>query len=274
MPALQQLWDAQLTPCTGNPLAHDLLGPARAHGEQVAMIWRGQQVVGCVGWVTLGIAEYGCAYASPLVAADMEAASALIAFVSEKVRAAGAQRLRGSVRAGEMAKRDGLQQAGFKPLFEFVNFSRALPFAEPVGLPDGLQIVRIGNPDWGELHRCYAESFSGVPNSPIPDLETMREEWAAANQDASLILMDAHGKYQAFILVDGCTVEAVGVLGQWRGRGLAEKLYHLAAMELAAKEQPEMRALVASSNAASMRLHQKLGFTEYAPRWTVYELHL
>ncbi|MEO6918098.1 MAG: GNAT family N-acetyltransferase [Collimonas sp.] len=274
LPELQDLWDFQSRPYSGSPLSHDLVALARAHGQNVAIAWRGERPVGCVGWVTLGIAEDGCGYGSPLVAADLEAASALIDIVSERVRAAGAQRLRISLRAGETAKRDGLRQAGFQPLFEFVNFSRGLPFSAAPALPDGLRRIRLDDIDWGELHRCFAESFSGVPNSPIPDMENMREEWVAADQDASVVLADDSGRYQAFILIDGRTVEAVGVRDQWRSKGLAETLYQLAAHALASKQVIEMRALVAATNAASMRLHLKLGFTEYAPRWIVHELRL
>jgi ribosomal protein S18 acetylase RimI-like enzyme len=274
LPLLQDLWNRQLAPHMVHTLAHDLQSPGRAHGQNVAMIWRAEQVAGCVAWVTLGIAEDGCAYGSPLIAADVEVATALIGIVSEEVRAAGAQRLRISVRAGENAKREGLQRAGFGALFEFVNFSHALPLAAAPGLPAGLHAVASDAIDWDKLHACYAETFAGVPNSPIPAVAALREEWLAANPQASLVLADASGEYQAFALVDGCSVEGVGVRHGWRGRGLAEQLYQLAAAQLAAQGKTEIQALVAAGNAASMRLHQKLGFSEYAPRWTVYELRL
>ena len=272
LPMLQDLWNRQLAPHLVHTLAHDLQSPARAHGQNVVMIWRAEQVAGCVGWVTLGIAADGCAYASPLIAADVEVATALIEIVSEEVRAAGAQRLRVSVRAGEDAKREGLRRAGFSALFEFANFSRTLPLAAPADLPPGLHAVAGDAIDWSKLHACYAETFAGVPNSPVPEQAALREEWLAANPRASLILADADGAYQAFVLIDGCSVEGVGVRLAWRGRGLAETLYQLAAAQLQAQNEPEMRALVAASNGASMRLHQKLGFSEYAPRWSVYEL--
>lgn len=272
LPMLQDLWNRQLAPHLVHTLAHDLQSPARAHGQNVVMIWRAEQVAGCAAWVTLGIAADGCAYGSPLIAADVEVATALIDILSEEVRAAGAQRLRISVRAGESAKREGLQRAGFSALFEFVNFSRALPLAVAADLPAGLQAVSRDAIDWGKLHACYAETFAGVPNSPIPEQAALREEWLAANPQASLILADADGQYQAFVMVDGCSVEGVGVRHAWRGRGLAEQLYRLAAAQLQSQNETEIRALVAAGNAASMRLHQKLGFSEYEPRWTVYEL--
>jgi ribosomal protein S18 acetylase RimI-like enzyme len=272
LPLLQDLWNRQLAPHVVHTLAHDLQSPARAHGQNVVMIWRAEQVAGCVAWVTLGIAADGCAYGSPLIAADVEVATALINIVSEEVRAAGAQRLRISVRAGETAKRDGLRRAGFSALFDFVNFSHTLPLTAAPDLPAGLQAVGKDAIDWRKLHACYAETFAGVPNSPIPEQEALREEWLTANQQASLILADADGQYQAFALVDGCSVEGVGVRHAWRGKGLAETLYRLVAAQLASQNETEIRARVAASNGASMRLHQKLGFNEYAPRWTVYEV--
>ena len=272
LPALQLLRSAQLAPHPCMPLAQELQDAARGHGKNAALAWRGEQPVGCAGWVTLGIAEDGCAYGSPVFAADLEVAAVLIAFVRKKAMAAGARRLRISTRVGESAKLAGLRQAGFIPLFEFVNFARMLPFTGTMALPVGLHRVGAGAIDWGKLHQCHADTFSGVPNSPIPDEATLREQWEAADMRASPIVVDDAGEYQAFALVTDSAVDAVGVLKKRRVKGLAATLYHLAAIELAAQGKTEMSALVAATNAASMRLHQKLGFTEAAPRWMVHEL--
>ena len=69
-------------------------------------------------------------------------------------------------------------------------------------------------------------------------------------------------------------MDAVGVRSGWRGRNVAAALYRIAAAKLAANGCGELRALVAGSNVASMRLHQKLGFSEAEARWTVYEITL
>ena len=99
----------------------------------------------------------------------------------------------------------------------------------------------------------------------------MRAEWAMADKNASFILVDQTGEYQAFLMINGASVDSVGVRNVWRGKELAGKLYSLASRELASQGKTEMRAMVASINTASMRLHQKLGFTEYTQRLTVHE---
>ncbi|MGQ0710493.1 MAG: GNAT family N-acetyltransferase [Rhodoferax sp.] len=139
-------------------------------------------------------------------------------------------------------------------------------------LPKGLYRVPLGAIDWTELRQCHAQAFAGVPNSPIPDEATLQDKWAPADPRASLIVADAAGTYQAFALVTGSVIELVGVRTGWRGQGLAAALYHRVATELVAQGTWELRARVASVNAASMRLHAKLGFDETAPRWMVHEL--
>jgi hypothetical protein len=276
LPKLQELWNAQLAPHTCRTLAHEMQDLARGYGRNTVLAWRGEEPTGCAGWVTLGIAQDGCAYGAPVVAADVETASTLIGIVCREVRAAAADRLRISTRVGEDPKLDALRQAGFKPMFEFVHFSRSLPFTEaPPALPYGLRLVHMSEIDWNRLRRCYAESFAGVPNAPIPDEDTLQAEWSLADNKASLILADEAGEYQAFMLVNDAKVDSMAVCNGWRGKDVPAKLYHLASIELLAQGKTEMQVTkVASINAASMRTHQKLGFTECAPRWTVHELAL
>ncbi|WP_211455119.1 GNAT family N-acetyltransferase [Collimonas antrihumi] len=274
IPALQFLQDQQLPPQVRARLDHDLQDSARGHGRQAILAWRGDVVAGCAGWVTLGIAADGCAYGSPVVAADVEVAESLIMAVSEKVRSSGARRLRISAHASEFAKHEALKAAGFTPLFEFASFALRLPLANPSELPAGLHAVHFDQIDWSQMRACYAETFADVPNSPVPEINVIREEWSEGDRQAGRILADETGEYQAFSLICGNSVEAVGVRSGWRGRNLAATLYHIAAAALTARGCSEMRALVASTNMASMRLHQKLGFSEIATRRTVYEIGL
>ncbi len=184
LPALQALWNAQLAPHPADSLAQELQDGARAQGRQSVIAWRAGVPVGCAGWVTLGVANDGCAYGSPLVAADADAAFGLTGYIREQVAGHGADRLRITVRAGERAKADALRVAGFVPLFEFVNFNHPLPIKGPLGLPAGLHSVSPSLIDWNALLALDLLTFSGVPNAPPPDIGGLQDEWAAADPEA------------------------------------------------------------------------------------------
>lgn len=267
VPLLQRLWDKQLAPHGAGVLAMELRDAARGHGAQTVVARRAGQIAGVAGWVTLGVPQDGCAYGAPLVAVDQEVAQCLVDAVRDKV---DGERLRISCYRGEPHKRAALLASGFTPLFEFVRFARALPLPE-APLPRGLHVLSPGSFDWPRLQRCYAEVFANVPNAPVPDVDTMKEEWLEGDADATLALVDETGEYQGFVMVAGDEVEALGVRGAWRGRGVADALYAMVSRALAAQGREELRTLVASVNTASMRLHERLGFSEYAPRTEVFE---
>lgn len=274
LPELQALWQRQMAPLPVDDLAHGLLDAAREHGRHALMAWRDGHVVGAAGWVTFGIAVDGCGYGSPLVAADGETARVLIDAVLAALAAAGAARARIAACAGEVAKHEALRAGGFGALFEFVHFVLPLPMAAGVALPPALHCVPAGHIDWSRLRACYAETFAGVANSPVPDAAVLREEWSVADWQASRVLADAAGEYQAFVVVCGDGVDAVGVRSGWRGHHVAQGLYAQAAAVLACRGVAEMAALVASDNAPSLRFHHALGCHEAAPRRTVYEIAL
>jgi GNAT superfamily N-acetyltransferase len=273
--ALQSLWDRQLAPHAAPDLTHDLQDAAHGHGAQVAVAWHGDAPAGCVGWVTLGIPENGCAYAAPLVAADIDVALRLVDLAIERTRTAGAQRLRVSTRAGEDAKLAALRERLFQPQFEFASFAHSLPLPDAGPWPEGLHPVQVRDIDWSSLHRCTAEAMAGVPNTVAGDANTVREDWQRADPESSLVLADTENEYQAFLLMVDNKIDTVGVRQAWRGRNLPAKLYRHASELLRLRGHTDIRVpLVASINAASMRLHQKLGFTECMPRMTVHELTL
>ncbi|GAB3267373.1 GNAT family N-acetyltransferase [Chitinimonas naiadis] len=256
----------------GDPLS--LADAARGHGRQACSAWLGETALGYAAWVLLGVEQDGCAYGSPLLATDIRAASLLIATVRQAARDAGASRLRISARLPEQAKRQALEAAGFTSLFDFVHLQIALPLAGQSGLPAGLHSVPVDQIDWSRMQACYAETFAHVPNAPVPDVATMQAEWLEADWQSSCVLADPVGEYQAFLLITEGEVDAVGVCEAWRGHDLAAILYRRAGPSLLAQGHAVLRAMVASTNRASMRLHEKLGFSERMPSWTVYERHL
>ncbi|HSW06405.1 GNAT family N-acetyltransferase [Aquabacterium sp.] len=275
LPALQAISDATAASRPPMALRTLLTDAARGGGRQVVVAWQESRPVGCLAWVSLGIAEDGRLYGSPLIAPDAEVAAALIERLVIEGHTLGASHLRVSTWAGDEGKAQALAALGFECLFEWVNFGRPLPL--PVAPPQASAISRCSTVDferidWAQAARLSAECFRDVPNSPAVTAEILAADWAEADRDASCLLQDDAGAYAAYIVVqhDG-TVDAVGVQAAWRGQGLTDTLYARAAAALVAKGVMQMSALVASTNTASMRLHQRLGFTETVPRGAVWE---
>jgi len=278
IPALQALSDELSGGRSAMDLRAALTDGARGGGSQAAVAWQGDRPVGCVGWVALGIEEDGRLYGSPLVAQDAGVARRLIDLLDGVGRELRATHLRVSKWEGEAGKAKALADAGFVRLFEWVTFSRepgaqdAPPAAFP---PHGLHAVPPDRIDWERAAQLYADCFREVPNAPCVGTDILAAEWRGADWVSSRLLQDAQGRYVAFLIVQAeGQVEAIGVDAAWRGRGLADALYRHALSSLALQHVPRMTALVASSNAASMRLHQRLGFGESQPRGAVWEREL
>lgn len=275
LPALQALYAAQHAPAPVPDLAGELGDAARGHGRQAVLAWRGRQPVGCAGWVGFSIARDGLCFGAPVLAADREVAEALLAHLQAQARHLGARRLRISAWTGEHAKRAALAAAGFVHQFEWMQFALATAGTSPVDFAArGWRRVPLADVDWPQLAALYATTFREVPNAPLPDLASLQAEWQEADWDAGCVLADTSGRYRAFCLIDAGAVEAVGVDPALRGQGIAALLYQHAGHSLARRGSAELSALVASSNSASLRLHQKLGFHEAQPRGAVYELTL
>ncbi|MBV8659888.1 MAG: GNAT family N-acetyltransferase [Burkholderiales bacterium] len=273
LPALQAIADRIFAPWPAPRLAQDLTDLARARGDQVVVACRDGQPIGCAGWVTLGIAQSGCLYGAPVISDDTAALDALIAYLITTASQLGASQLSIGCRAGEDAKRTVLASFGFTQSFEWLHFAKQTAETEAADFARlGLQTVPIDDLDWSAVHSLYAETFQNVPNAPIPSVEAMKAEWIPCNWDAGCVLADASGRYRAFMLIDGDEVSAVGIDPSLRGQGIADQLYRRAGFALHGAGTGTLRALVASSNHASVRLHQRFGFTEEKPRGEVLVL--
>lgn len=263
------------------PSAEDLRGQlfdaARDRGRRVVVAARGGAVAGCAGWVE---APPWC-YGAPVLAADGEVAAALVAHVVARARGF-AERIRISAAADEPAKHAALRGAGFAPVFDFVTYARR------VGPGDGavaaLPWRRIGwaDLDVERLRDVENDTFAGVPNAPPMSADELAEALASprCDRDATAAWADDAGAYVAFAQLSRdadergrfASVDAVGVRAALRGRGVAAALIDDVIARVAG-EVAEVRALIASTNAASIALHAGRGFAERARR-TVYEAAL
>jgi phosphinothricin acetyltransferase len=226
-------------------------------------------VVGSVSWIVGGEASF----LAPLVAARRDVAAALIDAGLAEVIALGAAWTRVSSGTSPAPRTDAIVDAGFAPVFDFVDVVR--PTAR-VDVPDvaGIQLVPAHDVDRDRLLALYNETFEGIPNA----LPMTRSGLDAQLADPGLfaagtgVAVDGDGTLAGFVLaLDDRTsaghfahVDSVGVRETARGRGIGRALLLRMIDAAAAAGIPEAYAAIASTNIASLGLHDRLGFVE---RW-------
>ncbi|HNX30103.1 MAG TPA: GNAT family N-acetyltransferase [Holophaga sp.] len=264
---------ARLFPASGDPasLWRDLNDSARGRGSQV-VVAVDDAPRGVAGWVGLGVAAQGILYGAPVLAASEAAARLLLGHLAERARALGARQLRVSRFPGEAAKETALLDLGFAPLLDMIQVARASRGLPEVPVPAFLGRVPFEEIDWDRFARVFNTCFAGVPNAPPVDGAAKREAWEGLDREASQVWRDSPGRYAAWIGVcpDG-HVDEVGVDESLRGRRIAAALYRLAGESAASRGVASLSALLASTNPATLRLHERLGFRE-AGRRTVFAL--
>lgn len=248
-------------------LARDLRDGARGGGRQAVIALEGGTPAGVAGWVALGVETEGIVYGSPVLARTEPSATALLDHLAMEARALGARQLRVSLLEREEPKATALARSGFRPLLDMISVERPSDGLPVAPLPPELRFVPVERMDWDRFAEVYNRVFAEVPNAPPVDGAAKREEWEHADREASGLWEDAWGHYVAWIAVhpDG-DVDEVGVDASFRGRGVAPALYRRAGEAMARAGVPRLRALLASTNTATLRLHAKLGFQEYARR--------
>lgn len=250
--------------------------PARGRGAHVAVAEVDGAPAGVAAWVDIG-ADAGEFYGSPVLAAGAEVAAALIARVMDEGRAAGAAWVRISAWPEESTKRAALEAAGFRPVESMLTLDRVPPAGAAVPpLPDGLSPVaddRFDPAAFAELHNL---AFADVPQAPAIDAAIAAHTWRAddVRTELSELWQDADGTFQGFIIVtvDGEVAE-VAVRPSAQGRGVGGRLLDRALAGAAALAMPRIHALIAASNASSLALHRRRGFTE-RERLTVFQREL
>lgn len=255
-------------------LRRDLRDGARGHGRQAVIALEHGKPAGVAGWVALGVETEGIVYGSPVLARTEPSAMALLDRLAAEARALDAHQFRVTLLPKEEAKKIALGRSGFHPLLDMITVERPSTGLPEAALPPELTYVPAEHMDWGRFAEVYNRVFAEVPNAPPVDGASKREEWGHADREASGLWEDAAGRYVAWIAVhpDG-DVDEVGVDASLRGRGVAPALYHRAGEAMARSGVPRLRAMLASTNTATLRLHAKLGFQESARR-TVFALDL
>jgi ribosomal protein S18 acetylase RimI-like enzyme len=248
-------------------LEAQLWDPNHGHGRQVMVAVDEGTIAGVAGWVEVGREFFG----SPVLARDDRATSLFVDELIARARTAGAARIRIGCADSEDYKRAVLVARGFSVQLHFVTLSCA---AEPRDAtpPAGLVRVPLATVAPEVLRDVHDASMLEIDNSGPMSLDDARHQQARAWPDGSGVWFDGDRPAGFMIVIRDCepidhaVIDQVGVAPSWRRRGIARALVDRA-IDLAGRAGvPEVRALIASSNRASLALHVAAGLREISRR--------
>jgi ribosomal protein S18 acetylase RimI-like enzyme len=242
-----------------------LTSDALGGGAHARVAERGGAVVGVVAFVRAA----PWLYIWPLAADDEEAAGALLDAAVAAGRGPGIERARVSTRSGEPHKRAAIVARGLERSIDFLDMRRApAPIDAPVGRT--AEPRRGAAIDRATTHELHDRTFSEIANtSPMTDADfAALLDGPRAWPSATSAWHDADGRCVGFVIGlrhdDHGVVEAIGVDPAWRGKGLARAMLADLLAIATAEGVPEVRAIIASTNPASLALHERAGFVEHA----------
>lgn len=265
--ALRDLFNRQVTHGRWAAAEVEGLWLDGAHGDRGRVFERDGHVVGGVG----SVLAPPWMYVFPLVAADDEAAAALVEVVTAQAPA-DVRTLRVSVRPGEEPKRAALLRAGWTPSIEFLDLVHDLRGGEGRGA--GYTRVGHAGVPRREAHALYDRVFAEIPNTaPLDDADFDHlMDGPMAWPDATAVWTDGAGRVQGFVFAQRGedergrygVIDAIGVDPDHRGRGLARGIVEDVLARARAAGLAEVRCAIASTNRGSLALHRAAGFTELA----------
>ena len=186
----------------------------------------------------------------------------------ELVRERGAPGLRHpGVYVGDLTARAFLEANGFAHVRNFYTMALALPSDRPAVLPEGIEIrpfrTGIDEHTLYENHEAtFADHWGFVPES----YATFVGEWYGSSDWVPELAYlawagdEVVGHAAALEFATRGYIGSLGVLREWRGRGIAQALLHRTFADLAARRHPEVTLGVdASSPTGAVALYEKLG---------------
>jgi phosphinothricin acetyltransferase len=248
-------------------LERQLWDPNHRHGRHVVVAVDDGTIAGVAGWVDVGREFFG----SPVLARDDRAASLLVDELIARARTAGAAWIRIGCADSEDHKRAVLVARGFSVQLHFVTMACA---AEPrdAAPPAGLVRVPLATVAPEVLREMHDASMLEIDNSGPMSLDDARHLQARAWPDGSGVWFDGDRPTSFLITVRDCEpidhalIDQVGVAPHWRRRGIARALLDHAIDVAGQAGALEVRALIASSNRASLALHAAAGLREISRR--------
>jgi ribosomal protein S18 acetylase RimI-like enzyme len=175
----------------------------------------------------------------------------------------------------QVADRDGpghdlLRLRGYIHVRSSFTMSKGLgPDDHTAAVPPGVTIRPYEDADertlWEVHEASFAEHWGFLPTS----LERFNEELHGDDWDPSLVFLaevdgDPVGHAVSFIFETCGYVASLGVVDEWRGRGIAKALLRRSFAELAKREMPEVRLGVDAQNAhGAVALYERVGMAVY-----------
>ena len=142
---------------------------------------------------------------------------------------------------------------------------RHIPF---VRLPHGVVSLPFTDDTSTAFEHAYDRSFADQPGYR----EDHHRAWGAQMREQegflpeeSRVAVDQAGHVAGFVTVSGRWIEEVGVVPEWRGRGLGAHLVVRSLASIRRRGEPSAWLCVGSQNPARA-LYERLGFTTYGAR--------
>ncbi len=147
---------------------------------------------------------------------------------------------------------------------------RHIPFARR---PEGVVALPFTEDTMEAFHRAYRASFADQPGYDETRATAwgrwLREQRGFAPED-SRVALDASGHVAGFVTVSEGWIEEVGVVPEWRGRGLGAHLVARTLTAFSKQGTTEVWLAVGSDNPARA-LYERLGFRTRGTR-ALYEI--
>jgi mycothiol synthase len=171
-----------------------------------------------------------------------------------------------------------LRSRGYAHVRSAFTMCRALTPDEDRGTdPDGVTIRSYRDSDERVLHELHEAAFADHWGFQPTAFETWNEALRGEGWDPSLVWLaearDTPVGYLVAIAFETCGFVAIlGVLREWRGRGIGTALLHRSFAELARRGQPEVRLTVDALNiSGAVQLYERAGMT-VCRRYDNYDL--
>ena len=163
---------------------------------------------------------------------------------------------------------DRLTDAGMMRTFAELVMRQPLRSVPRVERPEGIAVLPFEPATVPLFHRAAQESFADRPGFEAVELEP----WAAQLRDdeafqpaLSRVALTADDRPVGFVTLSRDWVDQVGVIPQWRGRGLGGHLVARSLSALAKAGSSEVWLAVNVDNPAQ-ELYRRLGFEDYGLR--------
>ena len=182
----------------------------------------------------------------------------------------GSEGTRSMVPDRDEPAKDFLRSRGYVEVRSMYTMRKSLSVAEPAGgSPEGVTIRRYGDADERMLFELNQAAFAEHWGMEPTTLESFNEDLHAEDWDPSLVFLadsdEASVGYVIPFIFETCGwVGMLGVLKEWRGRGIGKALLRRAFAELASRGMSEVRLGVDTQNTdGAVALYEGVGMSVY-----------